>query len=70
MEDLEGCFGSLTGVEVTGKGVLEELVKSNTYLTITITTLTDTNACLSKKLEMLTAALAKKGGVGGEVPGR
>ena len=29
MEDLEGCFESLAGVVVTGKGVLEELVKSN-----------------------------------------
>ena len=52
---------------MTGKGVLEELVKSNASLTITIATLADTNARLSKKVEMLTAALAKKGGGGGEV---
>ena len=70
MEDLEECFDSLAGVAVTGKGLLEELVKYNASLTITIATLTNTNACLSKKVEMLTAALAKKGGSGGEVPDR
>ena len=70
MEDLEGCFGSLADVAVTGKGVLEELVKSNASLTITIATLTDTNARLAKKVETLTDALAKKGGGGVEVPGR
>ena len=61
VEDLEGFFDSLTGVVVTGKVVLEELVKSNASLTITISTLTNTNARLSKKLETLTAMLAKKG---------
>ena len=70
VEDLEGCFESLVGVAVTGKGVLEELVKSNASITITIATLIDTNARLAKKVETLTAALAKKGGVGVEVPGR
>ena len=70
VEDLEGFFDRLAGVVVTGKGVLEELVKYNASLTITIATLTDTNARLSKKVETLTAALAKKGGDGGEVPGR
>ena len=70
VEDLEGYFESLVGVAVTGKGVLEEMVKSNASLTITIATLTDTNACLSKKVEMLTEALAKKGGGRVEVPGR
>ena len=55
---------------MTGKGVLEKLVKSNAYLTITIATLTDSNARLSKKVETLTAALAKKGGGGGEVSDR
>ena len=70
MEDLEGCFDSLAGVAVTGKGVLEELVKSNASLTITIVTLTDSNARLAKKVETLTAALDKKGGGGVEVPGR
>ena len=70
VQDLEGCFDSLEWVAVTGKGVSEELVKSNAYLTNTISTLTDTNSRLSKKLETLTAELAKKGGGGGEVPGR
>ena len=70
MKDLEGCFDSLVGVLVTGKGVLEEMVKSNASLTITIATLTDTKSRLSKKLETLTAVLAKKGGGGVEVPGR
>ena len=70
VEDLEGCFDSLAGVAMTGKGVLEELVKSNASLTITITTLTDTNTRLSKKVETLTVELAKKGEGGGEVPGR
>ena len=69
MDDLEGCFDSLEGVAVTGKEVLDKLVKSNASITITIATLTDTNASLSKKVEMMTAALAKKGGVVGEVPG-
>ena len=46
VEDLEGCFDSLAGVAVTVKGVLEELVKSNASLTITIATLIDSNACL------------------------
>ena len=55
---------------VTGKGVLEELVKSDALLTITIATLTDSNACLAKNVETLTAALDKKGGGGVEVPGR
>ena len=70
VEYLEGCFESLAGVVVTGKGVLEELVKSNAYLTITITTLTDSNARLAKKVETLTEALDKKGGGGVEVPDR
>ena len=55
---------------MTGKGVLEELVKSNASLTTTITTLTNTNARLAKKVETLTAALAKKEGGGVEVPER
>ena len=50
VEDLEGCFDSLEGVAGTGKGVLEELEKSNASLTITIATLTDTNARLMKKV--------------------
>ena len=50
MEDSEVCFDSLEGVAVTGKGVLEELVKSNSYLTITIATLTDRNAHLGEKI--------------------
>ena len=70
VEDLEGYFDNLTGVAVTGKGVLEELVKSNASLTITIATLTDSNAHLAKKVETLTQALAKKGGGGVEVPDR
>ena len=40
VEDFEGCFDSLAGFAVTGKGVLGELVKSNASLTITIATLT------------------------------
>ena len=70
MEDLEGCFDSLAGVAVMGKGVLEELVNSNAYLTITIATLTDSNARLAKNVKTLTDALAKKGGGGVVVPGR
>ena len=50
LEDLEGCFNSLAGVAVTGKRVLEELVKSNAFLTITISTLTYSNARLAKKV--------------------
>ena len=50
VEDLEGYVDSLAGVVVTGEGVLEELVKSNASLTITIATLADTNARLSKKV--------------------
>ena len=53
-----------------GKGVLEELVKSNAFLTITIATLTDTNARLAKEVETLIDELAKKGGGGVEVPGK
>ena len=70
MEDLEVCFDILAGVAVTGKGVLEGLVKSNASLTITIATLTDNNSRLAKKVEMLTAVLAKKRGGIVEVPGR
>ena len=55
---------------VTGKGLLEELVKYNDSLNIPIATLTNTNTHLSKKVEMLTSELAKKGGGGGEVPDR
>ena len=55
---------------MTVKGVLEELVKSNASLTTSIATLADSNACLAKKVETLTEALAKKGGGGVEVPGR
>ena len=47
---------------MTGKGVLEELAKSNASLTITISTLTDSNARLAKKVETLTEALDKTGG--------
>ena len=67
MEYLEGCFYSLAGVAVTGKGVLEELVKSNASLTSTISTLTDSNARFAKNVETFTEALAKKGGGGVEV---
>ena len=70
VEYLEGCFDSLAGVALTGKEVLDKLVKSNASLTITIATLTDRNSRLSKKVETLTAALAKKGGGRVEVPGR
>ena len=70
MEDLEGCVDILEGVAVTGKEVFEELIKSNSSLTLTISTLTDTNTRLAKKVETLTAALAKKGGGAVEVPGR
>ena len=69
MEYLEGCLDSLAGVAVTGKGVLEELVKSNYSLTITIATLTDSNVRLAKKVKTLTEALAKKEGGRVEVPG-
>ena len=69
VEYLIGCFDSLAGVAVTGKGVLEEIVNYNDSLTKTISTLTDTNSRLSKKVETLTAELAKKGGGGGEVTG-
>ena len=55
VEYLEGFFDSLAGVAVTGKGVLEEMVNSNAFLTNPIATLTDTNSRLSKKFEMLTA---------------
>ena len=55
---------------MTGKGVLEELVKCNVSLTITIATLTYSNARLAKKVETLTEALAKNGGGGAEVPRR
>ena len=48
VEDLEGCFDILAGVAVTGKVVLEELVKSSAPLTITIATLTDRNSRLAK----------------------
>ena len=68
VEDLEGCFDRLTGVAVTGKGVLEKLVKANASFTITIATLTDSNARLAKKVETLTEALSKKVGGGVEVP--
>ena len=52
------------------KGVLDELEKSNASITITIATLTDTNARLSKKVETLKAVLTKKVGGGGEVTRR
>ena len=70
VEDLESSFHSLAGVAVMSKGVLDKLVKSNASLTITIATLTNTNARLAKKVETLTATLAKKGVGGGEVPSR
>ena len=70
MEDLEGCFDSLAGVAMTGKRVLEELVKSNASLTIIISTLTDSNTRFAKKVEILTEVLTKKRGGGVEVPGR
>ena len=70
VEDLEGFFDSLEGVTVTGKGVLEELMKSNASLTIIIATLTDSNARLAKKVETLTEALATKGLGGVELPER
>ena len=70
VEDLEGCFDILAGVAVTGKGLLEELVESVAYLTITIANLTYSNAGLAKMVETLTAALAKKVGGGVEVSGR
>ena len=44
VEDLEGYFEILTGVAVTGKGLLEEMVNYNASLTNTIATLTDTNS--------------------------
>ena len=45
-------------------------MKSNASLTITIATLTDSNARLAKKVETLREALANKGGGGVEVPDR
>ena len=58
---VEDLVDRLVGVAVTGKGVLEELVKSNASLTINTATLTNTNTRLSKNVETLTAELAKKG---------
>ena len=46
---------------MTGKEVLEEMINSNDSLTNTISTLNDANYRLSKKVEMLTAELVKKG---------
>ena len=70
VEDLEGCLDILSGVAVTVKKVLEEMVNSNASLTNTIATLTNTNSRLSKRVETLTEELANKGGGGGEVTGR
>ena len=50
MEDFKGCFDSLARVEVTVKGLYEEMVNSNAYLTNNIATLTDANSRLSKKV--------------------
>ena len=55
---------------MTGKGVLEELVRSNASLTITITTLTDSKTGLAKKVATFTEALDEKGVGGIEVPDR
>ena len=46
------------------------MVNYNASLTNTIAILTNTNSCLSKKVETLTAELAKKVVGGGEVTGR
>ena len=55
---------------MTGKGVLEELVKYNASLTITIANLPDNNARPAKNVKFLTEVLAKKGGGRVEVTDR
>ena len=64
LDELEGCFDSLAGVAVTGKETLDELVKDNANLAKAITSLTETNSRLAKKVEHQAAEL-KKRGVGG-----
>ena len=60
--NLEGCFDSLAVTAVTGKDMLDELVKAIASLTKSNTTFTDTNARLAKKVEHQAEELKKKGG--------
>ena len=66
---LEGCFDNLFSTAVTGKDALDELVKSNSDLTKTVATLTDTKSRHMKNVEALTNELKwKKNGVGCRLP--
>ena len=51
LHKLERCFDSLAGAVVTGKDMLEKLVKANANLAKAIAALTDTNSRLAKKFE-------------------
>ena len=63
MDDLEGCFDSLATAAVAGKDDLRDLGKVNLALTKTVANLTNTNACLVKKVEGWTNS--SEGGDGG-----
>ena len=51
LDKLEGCFDSLAGAAVTGKYMLDKLVKSNATLAKAIAALTETNSSLANKVE-------------------
>ena len=67
LEDVEGCFDSLTGVVATECAILAELVKANATLAASNATLTTSNVTLTTSNAKLTKALTEsKGGGGGD----
>ena len=64
IDELEGCFDSLATATTTGKSMLDELVKSNSTLTLSIAELTATSTRLTMEVESLSQELNKykKGG--------
>ena len=70
LEDVEGCFDSLSGVVATESATLAELVKPNAILTTTNVTLTATILKLTKAVNDLTEVKKGCGSGGGGGGGR
>ena len=70
IDELEGCFDSLTTAETKGKKTLDELVKTNSTLTSSIVELSATKTQLTKEVASLSQEVNKYKKGGREINGR
>ena len=70
IDELEGCFDSLATAATTGKKKLDELVKTNSTLTSSITELAAMNTRLTKEVASLSQEVNKYKKWGQEINGQ